>query len=139
MKAWILRRRRERTLLLQLRDVSTATGDLVRVMRVDAAKQRWRVERDYQELEQEVRFGHKGRGSRGCHHHATLCIAAYGIPDLRKGGDFLLQYFVAPHCPLDRPHSRKACSVVKREAIRPAQVDQVSGNGPDAPMPPYGT
>ena len=31
----------------------------MRVMRVDAAKQRWRVERDYQELEQEVRFGHK--------------------------------------------------------------------------------
>jgi SRSO17 transposase len=44
---------------------------------------RWRVERDYQELKQEVGLGHyEGRGWRGFHHHATLCIAAYGfLPD----------------------------------------------------------
>ena len=47
---------------------------------VDAAKLRWRVERDYQELKQEVGLGHyEGRGWRGFHHHATLCIAAYGF------------------------------------------------------------
>src|SRR6266849_5176985 len=47
---------------------------------VDAAKLRWRIERDYQELKQEVGLGHyEGRGWRGFHHHATMCIAAYGF------------------------------------------------------------
>ena len=47
---------------------------------VDAVKLRWRIERDYQELKQEVGLGHyEGRGWRGFHHHATLCIAAYGF------------------------------------------------------------
>jgi SRSO17 transposase len=47
---------------------------------VDAARLRWRVERDYEELKQEVGIGHfEGRGWRGFHHHATLCIAAYGF------------------------------------------------------------
>jgi SRSO17 transposase len=44
------------------------------------AKQRWIVERDYQELKQELGLGHfEGRGWRGFHHHASLCIAAYGF------------------------------------------------------------
>ena len=47
---------------------------------VDIAKLRWRIERDYQDLKQEVGLGHfEGRGWRGFHHHATLCIAAYGF------------------------------------------------------------
>jgi SRSO17 transposase len=47
---------------------------------VDIAKLRWRIERDYEELKQEVGLGHyEGRGWRGFHHHATLCIAAYGF------------------------------------------------------------
>jgi SRSO17 transposase len=47
---------------------------------VDIAKLRWRIERDYQELKQELGLGHfEGRGWRGFHHHATLCIAAYGF------------------------------------------------------------
>jgi SRSO17 transposase len=47
---------------------------------VDLAKLRWRIERDYQELKQEVGLGHyEGRGWRGFHHHATLYIAAYGF------------------------------------------------------------
>jgi len=47
---------------------------------VDATKLRWRIERDYQELKQEVGLGHyEGRRWRGFHHHATLCIAAYGF------------------------------------------------------------
>ncbi len=47
---------------------------------VDLAKLRWRIERDYQELKQEIGLGHfEGRGWRGFHHHATLCIAAYGF------------------------------------------------------------
>src|SRR5258708_22360708 len=40
------------------------------------SKLRWRIERDYQELKQEVGLGHyEGRGWRGFHHHATMCIA----------------------------------------------------------------
>jgi SRSO17 transposase len=47
---------------------------------VDIAKMRWRIERDYQELKQEIGLGHyEGRGWRGFHHHGTLCIAAYGF------------------------------------------------------------
>jgi SRSO17 transposase len=47
---------------------------------VDIAKMRWRIERDYQELKQEIGLGHyEGRGWVGFHHHATLCIAAYGF------------------------------------------------------------
>jgi SRSO17 transposase len=47
---------------------------------VDLAKLRWRIERDYQELKQEIGLGHyEGRGWRGFHHHASLCIAAYGF------------------------------------------------------------
>lgn len=47
---------------------------------IDTIKLRWRIERDYQELKQELGLGHyEGRGWRGFHHHATLCIAAYGF------------------------------------------------------------
>jgi SRSO17 transposase len=47
---------------------------------VDQAKLRWRIERDYQELKQEIGLGHyEGRGWRGFHHHAVLAIAAYGF------------------------------------------------------------
>jgi len=47
---------------------------------VALAKLRWRIERDYQELKQELGLGHfEGRGWRGFHHHASLCIAAYGF------------------------------------------------------------
>lgn len=47
---------------------------------VNTVKLQWRIERDYQELKQEIGLGHfEGRGWRGFHHHATLCIAAYGF------------------------------------------------------------
>jgi SRSO17 transposase len=47
---------------------------------VAAAHQRWRIERDYHELKQDFGLGHyEGRGWRGFHHHATLCMAAYGF------------------------------------------------------------
>jgi SRSO17 transposase len=47
---------------------------------VDTAKLRWRIERDYEDLKGELGLAHyEGRGWRGFHHHATLCIAAYGF------------------------------------------------------------
>ena len=47
---------------------------------VHLAKQRWLIERDYLELKQELGLGHyEGRGWRAFHHHAALCIAAYGF------------------------------------------------------------
>lgn len=47
---------------------------------VAIAHHRWRIERDYQDLKQEFGLDHyEGRGWRGFHHHASLCIAAYGF------------------------------------------------------------
>ena len=47
---------------------------------VQMAKHRWIIERDYEELKQELGLGHfEGRSWRGFHHHGTLCIAAYGF------------------------------------------------------------
>jgi SRSO17 transposase len=60
--------------------LSTAPADTPLVELVHLAKHRWIIERDYQELKQELGLGHyEGRGWRGFHHHATLCIAAYGF------------------------------------------------------------
>ena len=60
--------------------LSTLPPDIAWAHMVDLAKLRWRIERDYQDLKQEVGLGHfEGRGWRGFHHHATLCIAAYGF------------------------------------------------------------
>ena len=47
---------------------------------VATAKLRWRIERDFEELKQELGLGHfEGRGWRGFHHHASLCVAAYAF------------------------------------------------------------
>jgi SRSO17 transposase len=55
--------------------VQTSLKSLVKI-----AKHRWIIERDYEELKQELGLGHyEGRNWRGFHHHATLCIAAYGF------------------------------------------------------------
>lgn len=60
--------------------VTTLPSDIAFSRMVDIAKLRWRIERDYEELKQEIGLGHfEGRGWRGFHHHATLCIATYGF------------------------------------------------------------
>ncbi|HEY6354146.1 MAG TPA: IS701 family transposase [Burkholderiaceae bacterium] len=70
---------------------ATALKELVRV-----AKLRWRIERDYQELKQELGLGHfEGRSWRGFHHHATLCVAAYAF--------LLAQRIAAPKKTLPHP------------------------------------
>ena len=53
---------------------------------VDITMMRWRIERDYLDLKQEVGLGHfEGRGWLGFHHHATMCIAAYGFLISERG------------------------------------------------------
>jgi SRSO17 transposase len=60
--------------------VSTLPSNTALKALVKMAKHRWIIERDYQELKQELGLGHfEGRNWRGFHHHATLCIAAYGF------------------------------------------------------------
>ena len=60
--------------------LSTLPADISFECLVDQTKLRWRIERDYLELKQEVGLDHyEGRGWRGFHHHASLCIAAYGF------------------------------------------------------------
>jgi SRSO17 transposase len=86
---WLPQPRPEEWLLIELPEgeaeptkywLSTLTGDMAMDRMVELTKLRWRIERDYQELKQELGLGHyEGRGWRGFHHHATLCIAAYGF------------------------------------------------------------
>jgi SRSO17 transposase len=86
---WLSEPRAEEWLLIEWPDgeaeptkywFSTLPQDISFRTLVDFAKLRWRIERDYQDLKQEVGLGHyEGRGWRGFHHHATLCIAAYGF------------------------------------------------------------
>jgi SRSO17 transposase len=46
---------------------------------------RRRIERDYEELKQELGLGHyEGRTWRGFRHHASLCIAAFGFLTLEQ-------------------------------------------------------
>jgi len=72
---------------------------------VATARLRWRIERDYQELKQEIGLGHfEGRGWRGFHHHATLCIAAYGFlvaerSSFSPSGPDLRSAFTLPQVP----------------------------------------
>jgi SRSO17 transposase len=97
------------------------TASLARL--VGLAKLRWRIERDYQELKQELGLGHfEGRGWRGFHHHASLCLAAYGFLVLERarfspagasaGG------FAAPALPQGfRPRGSRAASAAARAAF----------------------
>lgn len=60
--------------------LSTMPADTSNEHLVKLGKIRWRIERDYQELKDEFGLDHyEGRGWRGFHHHATMCIAAYAF------------------------------------------------------------
>src|SRR5208337_2189751 len=65
--------------------LSTLPEDMPLAVLVDVIKLRWRIERDYEELKSELGLAHfEGRGWRGFHHHASLCIAAYGFLILER-------------------------------------------------------
>jgi SRSO17 transposase len=65
--------------------LSTLPEDTPLTGLVDVIKLRWRIERDYEELKSELGLAHfEGRGWRGFHHHASLCIAAYGFLILER-------------------------------------------------------
>ena len=60
---------------------TVSMADLVRLVKI-----RWRIERDYQELKDELGLDHyEGRGWRGFHHHGTLCMAAYCFLAAERG------------------------------------------------------
>lgn len=60
--------------------LSTLPEDVTLEELVRLAKIRWRIERDFQELKDELGLDHyEGRGWRGFHHHGALCIAAYAF------------------------------------------------------------
>jgi SRSO17 transposase len=104
--------------------LSTLPEDTKLATLVDQAKLRWRIERDYQELQQEIGLGHyEGRGWRGFHHHATLSIAAHGFlvserslippqPQARRSSR-LLRYpkIIDPAVPPLRPERHVANSI----------------------------
>ena len=120
--------------------LSTLPGDTPITRLVDAAKLRWRIERDYQELKQELGLGHfEGRGWRGFHHHASLCIAAYGfLVSLREsippsaasqGQDRQTPGLPASHRPrgaADPPRAARA----DLDPHDPAAADHGSGQSP---------
>jgi SRSO17 transposase len=102
---------------------------------VAAAHQRWRIERDYQELKQDFGLGHyEGRGWRGFHHHASLSIAAYGflmaeriIADKPVGGKKTFIERQVPALPEDyvprgSPARAETGEQLNHDAAAPAQL-----------------
>ncbi|MSR47132.1 MAG: IS701 family transposase [Planctomycetes bacterium] len=60
--------------------LSSALADVHLEELVTLVKLRWRIERDYEEMKDELGFDHyEGRGWTGFHHHLALCIAAYAF------------------------------------------------------------
>jgi SRSO17 transposase len=96
----------------------TLPGNISMKHLVATAMGRWRIERDYQELKSELGLHHyEGRNWRGFHHHASLCIAAYG---------FLMR---------ERLRSKKNSARLKTPAV--PKGFRPRGSGADAaPRPP---
>ena len=66
--------------------LSTVPDEIGLAEIVSLAKIRWRIERDYEELKDELGLDHyEGRGWRGFHHHGTLCMAAYCFLAAERG------------------------------------------------------
>jgi len=66
--------------------LSTVPEDVELAELIALAKIRWRIERDYQELKDELGLDHyEGRSWRGFHHHGVLCMAAYCFLAAERG------------------------------------------------------
>lgn len=115
--------------------LSTLPGDIALNDLVAQAHMRWRIERDYQDLKQELGIGHyEGRGWRGFHHHATLSIAAYGFlvgerlaagrPDSVKKNLVVRQVPALPadYLPRGSPPRTASCLKLNRHNPPPAQL-----------------
>ena len=88
--------------------LSTLPEDMPLNDLVAQAHMRWRIERDYQDLKQELGLGHyEGRGWRGFHHHASLSIAAYG-------------FLVAERLTADKPVGAKKNFIIRQVPALPA-------------------
>ncbi len=116
---------------------STPLNDLV-----SSAYQRWRIERDYQDLKQDFGLGHyEGRGWRGFHHHASLSIAAYAflmserlIADKSAGGkkNFIERQVPAvpqDYIPRGRPARTAACGQLDHKLASSAELRTHSPSG----------
>lgn len=112
---------------------------------VNVAHRRWRIERDYQELKQELGLGHyEGRGWRGFHHHAVLTIAAYGFlmaeQLTRRGSVGTKKNFIhrkmpalpADYIPRGSPTRAKTRARLDRHLASP---DQPSSRHAHSPLP----
>ena len=108
---------------------------------VHVTKMRWRVERDYRELKQEFGLGqYEGRNWRGLHHHATLCIAAYGFllwQRLRQGDKKKSARPQAPALPQSyRPRGSRANATACAGLDRHATTDAGEANRSNAAAMP---
>ena len=93
--------------------LSTLREDTALAVLADTAKLRWPIERDYKELKSELGLAHfEGRGWRGFHHHATLCIAAYG---------FLIRERAA--FPPEEPRDAKSLPFPRSKTARPPRSE----------------
>lgn len=99
---------------------------------IDTLMGRWRIERDYEELKQELGLGHfEGRNWRGFHHHASLCIAAYGflILERRSHSKKNAARFKAPPVPADfRPRGARSDAASSAQLHRDLPIQARSRN-----------
>src|SRR5271169_325410 len=96
--------------------LSTLPEDTPIEVLVDTAKLRWRIERDYEELKSELGLAHfEGRSWRGFHHHAALCIAAYGFLIRERAA-------IPPSGPRRREMSRLSSRPKPRGAANPTRT-----------------
>ncbi len=124
--------------------LSTLPADISRKQLVLAVKSRWRIERDYQELKQEFGLDNfEGRNWRGFHHHASLCIAAYGFligERLARGGDTKKNTIVRPQPALPVGYIPRGASATAAPRPRldpnPALVHRRRTRSTSAELPP---